>query len=224
MTKIISNRIKIQKLKRINVFSHVDWDKASKLFQEERLTKSAKRNIHESANAFLCYLASVGTKGLTYVFNAHKPGVERIFLDNYPIIDWRMKQMVHRFRSQKYVTVKEREDGKVIITITNHGLTRALGYRLDDMHIKQPRVWDKKWRVVIFDIPEKHRRLRDIFRVRLRQLGLFALQESVYVYPYSCFDEIEFLRELFGVSFSVRYLLVEQIEEDLELRRRFHVS
>ena len=103
-------------------------------------------------------------------------------------------------------------------------MNRALTYQLDTMMVRKPKRWDKKWRVVIFDIPEKYRRVRDIFRSRLRQLSLYQLQESVYISPYPCFSEIEFLRELYGVSFTVSYLLVDRIEDDELLRSHFELS
>jgi len=60
--------------------------------------------------------------------------------------------------------------------------------------------------------------------MRLRQLGLYQLQKSVFVSPYPCFDEIEFLRELYGERLSVQYLLVEKLEDDDWLRDRFQLS
>ncbi len=58
----------------------------------------------------------------------------------------------------------------------------------------------------------------------LRQLELYPLQKSVFVSPYPCFDEVEFLRELYGVAFTVRYLLVERIEKDEFLKQHFNVN
>ena len=103
-------------------------------------------------------------------------------------------------------------------------MVKALTYRLDTLMITKPKRWDKKWRVVIFDIPIKYNRVRDIFRSRLVQMGMYQLQESVYIYPYSCFSEIEFLRELYGVPFTARYLLVEHIENDDFLKYHFELG
>ena len=132
-----------------------------------------------------------------------------------------MKQTLEQLEKQKYVTIRETPDGKITISITTYGMTRALSYELDTMRISQPKRWDGLWRVVVFDIPEKHKRMRDMFRMRLVQLGMYQLQESVYVSPYPCFDEIEFLRELYGVAITARYLLVKKIEDDASLLQRF---
>lgn len=50
--------------------------------------------------------------------------------------------------------------------------------------------WDGKWRVVIFDIPQElhYRRVR--FGRKLKSLGFYMLQKSVFVFPYQCEDEL----------------------------------
>jgi len=47
--------------------------------------------------------------------------------------------------------------------------------------IKKP--WDRQWRLVVFDIPEKERRTRDLIRNKLRELGLAPIQRSVWISP-----------------------------------------
>ncbi len=44
--------------------------------------------------------------------------------------------------------------------------------------------WDGFWRIVIFDVPEKRRRSRDVLRKQLRLLGFGRLQNSTYISPY----------------------------------------
>src|SRR3990167_5471187 len=44
---------------------------------------------------------------------------------------------------------------------------------------KKPRRWDGKWRVLIFDIPERRRGTRAQIRRTLLQLGFTRLQDSV---------------------------------------------
>lgn len=64
--------------------------------------------------------------------------------------------------------------------------------------------WDKRWRVVIFDISELNKRIRDSLRNKLRELGFGMMQESVWVTPYDVsMDMREFLEhhDLGGVAF-----------------------
>jgi len=72
------------------------------------------------------------------------------------------------------------------IEITPAGIDRITA--LQDLHpvIDRPESWDKKWRMVIFDVPEKHKGSRDVFRLKLIEMGFEKVQDSVYVYPFEC--------------------------------------
>lgn len=87
--------------------------------------------------------------------------------------------------------------------------------------VKRPRKWDGKWRVLIFDIPERRRALRVKLRHTLRSLGFHRLQDSVWVYPYDCEDLIALLKSDFRVGDDVRYIIADSIERDAALRRIF---
>ena len=158
---------------------------------------------------------------MTFAFPKAGAGIGKALFGKKIYAGWRTDQIIKRLNKQKYIEVKENDDDTTTIKITRNGMIRALTYKLDSMILRKPEKWNGKWRVVIFDIPNNYRRIRDIFRGRLLQLGLYKLQESVYVSPFPCFDEIEFLRELYGVAFTVKYLLVEKIEDDEFLRNWF---
>lgn len=48
---------------------------------------------------------------------------------------------------------------------------------------KFSRKWNKKWVILIFDIEEKSRKLRDRLRNKLRNIGFGMLQESAWITP-----------------------------------------
>jgi len=120
------------------------------------------------------------------------------------------------------VKVMETKDGAVV-TISDKGKQEILKYDIDDMAIALPDHWDGKWRMVFFDIDTGHNEERRVFRQRLKQLGFFAMQKSVYVYPYPCRKEIQFLREVYEVPHSVKLAVVEKMENDDDLKRIFHL-
>lgn len=206
----------------ITPYAKIDWDKASHFFHEIPELPNKKSKI--TASQLLTKFAQLAEKGIVFMTNASNPAVVEYMLEGTGPLSWESRRIIQRFEKQHYVTVSITSEGATLVKITKHGRNRALAYQLDTMKLQKSTIWDHKWRVVIFDVPEKHKRLRDIFRMRLRQLGLYQLQESVYVSPYPCFDEVEFLRELFGVAFHVRYLLVEKIEEDGFLHEHFNLS
>ncbi len=77
---------------------------------------------------------------------------------------------------------------------------------------KKKRRPDGKWQMVIFDIPEKKRVLRDIFRENLQILGYKILQQSVWVCPYEISKETEGIIRQYSLDPYVKLFLIEEIE------------
>ncbi len=118
----------------------------------------------------------------------------------------------------------EKRNKQIYISLTKKGEKRAGKYQINSLSIKSPRKWDKKWRVVIFDIPENTRIKREAFRGKLKELNFYPLQKSVWAYPYSCQKEIKLLREFFNLSKeNLKFLEVAKIEGDENLRRYFEL-
>lgn len=105
--------------------------------------------------------------------------------------------------------------------LSRQGKQTALRYKIDEMKIVPQAHWDAVWRVILFDIPEKQKWLRDTLRMRLKQFGLLELQKSVFVHPYECRDEIDFVIELYGARRYVRFLEARHIDNELHLKKKF---
>ncbi|MBI4034070.1 MAG: CRISPR-associated endonuclease Cas2 [Candidatus Brennerbacteria bacterium] len=123
----------------------------------------------------------------------------------------------------KLVGYKEKPDGTVKIVINEKGKEKALTYRLEGMKIKIPQKWDSKWRIVIFDIPESFKKAREALRFHLRQLGFYQLQKSVFIFPYQCENEIEFLVEVYGIRQHVRQIIADAVDNELHLKKIFKI-
>ena len=116
----------------------------------------------------------------------------------------------------------EKKNHQLYISLTEDGKKAAGRFQIDSLEIKKPKKWDKKWRLVIFDIAHLKRIKRELFRGKLKELGFYLLQKSVWVYPYKCDDEIELLREFFGLIKKEACLIVaDSIENDALLRKVF---
>src|SRR3989344_308486 len=94
-------------------------------------------------------------------------------------------------------------------------------WKFADFKLEKPKKWDKKWRVIIFDIPEKKKNTRNYITTLFRQAGFLRLQDSVWVYPYNCEDVITLLKTDFGVGKYLLYLIVDELENDKHLREDF---
>ncbi len=134
-----------------------------------------------------------------------------------------LRRAVKSLYTSKLIDMKDGNNGSVKITLTENGKQRALEYKIDEMVIKTSGVWDRKWRVVVFDIPEKYKRKREAMRQHLERLGFYKLQKSVFVLPYECCDEIEFLIEFYNIRSYVRQIVAEKIDNELHLREIFKI-
>lgn len=81
--------------------------------------------------------------------------------------------------------------------------------------------WNGKWHLLIFDISEKNRRVRDNLRNQLKQFGFYRLQDSVWVYPYECEDILELIRTKHRVRHDALYICAQKIVKDQWLRKHF---
>lgn len=112
---------------------------------------------------------------------------------------------------------------ETILTLSEHGKQRLLINKIDDIAISQPKKWDYKWRIIIFDIPESKKKAREALRKKLKQLNFYQLQKSCFIYPFECKNEIDFITELFEISQYVNYITAESIENDDVLQQYFNL-
>jgi hypothetical protein len=131
-----------------------------------------------------------------------------------------LRRTIRRLRRQKLVEVVE-ENGQQIVRLTKNGKRKILKYSLENLEIPKPKSWDGRWRLVIWDVPMGKNYFRKVFREALHSLGFLQLQESVFLYPYPCEDQITFLREYYGVGNEVIYIIAQKIEDDSPYRVYF---
>ena len=130
----------------------------------------------------------------------------------------------YNLRSQNLIEIKD--DGKQIyISLTEKGRKKAGYMQIDALDIKKPKVWDKKWRIVIFDISELKRVYREAFRGKLKELGFYQLQKSVWIHPFDCRAEIELLRDFFGLrERELKLIVADDIGDDTEIKEKFMLN
>lgn len=206
-------------------FENVNWDKTEKIFFADRkllqkqLEKEEKRKAR--AKEILKLLAGGAVIGFSLIIPT-APMILAPFIGRKKYDQSTFNQTIKRLKKQKLVKIVE-EEGQTVVRITEAGRMRALRYKLEEMQIKKPQAWDRKWRIVIFDIPEKYKRMRDIFRRHLKVMDFQMLQKSVWVHPYPCSQEIEFLRQVYNVGINVTYIVAEKVESSDDLKSHFQL-
>lgn len=118
-------------------------------------------------------------------------------------------QFIFYLKKQGYIKIKNLEQKQGVI-LTKKGTEKVLKIKLR-MKEKKKRP-DGKWQMVIFDIPERKRSLRDIFRENLQILGYKMLQRSIWVCPYDVLKETEGIIRRYSLDPYVKLFLIEEIE------------
>ena len=88
---------------------------------------------------------------------------------------------------------------------------------------RRPQRWDKKWRIVIFDIPETRKASRNALRDMLKHIGFRKLQQSTWLYPYDCEELVSLLKTDYKLGKEVLYIIADKIENDVKFRKAFGV-
>lgn len=206
--------------------ANIQWEKVEKIFFADRkllqrqLEKEEKRKAR--IKEILTVLAGGAVFGLSLMIPTAPMVLAPFIIDRKKYDQSTFNQSIDRLETQKLVEIVEEGD-QTLVRITDKGRIRALRYKLSEIQVKKPKVWDKKWRIVIFDIPEKYKRMREIFRDHLKMMGFYMLQKSVWVHPYPCESEIEFLRQIYNVGINVTYILAQRIENEDDLKKHFNL-
>lgn len=134
---------------------------------------------------------------------------------------WRLKQILKRMHQQKLVEITEK-DGVPVVSISENGRRKLLKFNLEEIVLKDKK-WDGKWRIIIYDIYTSKRWERELFRRTLKKLNFFKLQRSVYLTPYKCYEEIEYLRQVCNIGEEVIVLAVSGLENEAAYKQYFGI-
>ncbi|MEK7098668.1 MAG: hypothetical protein AAB908_02085 [Patescibacteria group bacterium] len=111
-----------------------------------------------------------------------------------------------------------------LLTITDDG-RRALENTVQKIRSSlASTVWDGKWRIVAYDIPATHSKLRDEVRYVLKKAGFHRLHHSVWIFPHDCHELIDLIKGDRRLKSCLLYGVLESIENDETLRTHFGVK
>lgn len=176
----------------------------------------------------LLYLTAAGMVAIAATSPFFLVNLVKLFVKNKKYLKYehdrhKIAKAFERLKRSRLIILKEAH-GKFIVELTEKGKRKVKEIKLDDMIIEIPPRWDGKWRIVIFDIPEKqHKRARNALREKLQKLGFYQLQKSVWAHPYPCEKEVQFLCELFSISRFVNIITADKIYNDIILRKFFNL-
>lgn len=155
------------------------------------------------------------------IFDRH--GLYRKNIEDY--FAWRdfdrsdFQTKLYKLQASKMIKVYRKGKDKYL-ELTAKGIKNA-----EELLIKNyewgNKIWDKKWRIIIFDVPNNRNEKRDAFRRRLLNWGFIQFQKSVFVFPYECRSEVEFIARRLYIENNVRYIVADFFQDDHILIKKF---
>ena len=167
-------------------------------------------------------LAAVGVSGLLLVAMVAPNALK--LLAKTPIgkrFKDQTRTVLSRLAHSGLITFEER-GGKRYARITEKGRRElALEQQRKALQAQRKKRWDRRYRIVIFDIAEGRSAIRTQLRRSMNGAGFVRLQNSVWVYPYDCEDFVALLKADLRIGKDVVYIIAETIENDGWLREKF---
>ena len=197
-----------------------EWDAIEKGARYEQRVRQAKESSKVVGKGLLTLLAIAGVVTIVAVAPNMFAAVGKIkgrkkFVEKQPLRD-----TLQRLRKNGHISVESDAD-RYTIKLTEDGADTMLAQSLNDLRVRHPDRWDGQWRFVFFDIPNRHKWARDAFRQQLNVMGFYRMQESVFVHPFPCDEEMHFLVDMFGIGDYVRFFTAHECPEDGDIREFF---
>ena len=100
---------------------------------------------------------------------------------------------------------------EIDLNLTKEGKKRLKGLLPEVLSIRK---WDGNWYLVIFDIPEKMKRIRNILRETLKRLGFAQLQASVWISPFNYFGVVKEIVKEYKLNNYVILAITDKLGEE----------
>lgn len=120
----------------------------------------------------------------------------------------KFSNLLYYLKINGYIKVKNLENKQAII-LTKEGISKAL--KASFILEKTKKRKDGKWVMLIFDIPVKHKRARNLLKSILINLGYKLFQQSVWISPFDVSEKTEALLQMHSLDKYVKIFLIEEI-------------
>ncbi|MEM4271424.1 MAG: CRISPR-associated endonuclease Cas2 [Candidatus Pacearchaeota archaeon] len=196
--------------------------KKNPVFKYGELTKLVLTHIVDSV--FEGYQAVARRKGpgiftimeeiVRYIIEVKKHRVSRA----------KVLRVLENLEKKEIIDLQEKDD-KIFVYLKDKNHPKIIEYSIKSLleFKKKKKVWDGRWFLVFFDVPESQRNKRDYLRKFLKKLGFYPYQKSVYLFPYECEKEVALIKKIVEGAKYMNYVVAERIEDESRARKYFHL-
>ncbi len=200
-----------------------EWDALQKQAKKEKLVAQGKEATLVTTEVLLKALAVMGLCTIALV----APNVFYVYGKLFRRKTYFNKkgtlEKLQYLKRHNYINLEKVDKIKYQVKLTEKGRAKMFLVLFNTMGKEIKRKWDGVWRIVAFDIPERRKRERDGFRKKLQDIGFFSLQESVFICPYACKKELDFIMSVFEIKECVKIIEVKAISGEEELWKTFKI-
>jgi predicted transcriptional regulator len=110
-----------------------------------------------------------------------------------------------------------------LVEITEKGKKKLQKMNFEKLRIPKPENWDNSWWIVLADIPSKDfRHQADYLRQKVKDMGFYLLQRTVWVYPFDPRAEVSFVAAYYGVERFITIIKTAWIDQQDEAVLKQH--
>lgn len=128
----------------------------------------------------------------------------------------KFKQTIKRLKEKNIISLS---GDKIILTKKGKELQKQIQVR--NIEIPKPKQWDRIWRIISYDIPNKKENERGWFRRSLERLNFKKIHESLWIYPFECREEVAILAEHFNVTAHVIIMTTDHLPNQDKMEKCF---
>lgn len=132
----------------------------------------------------------------------------------------RIWKTIKYLEEKNRIRIEERGNN-LYVYLTSEGHVKLNEDSICELAIKKPYRWDRKWRLVMFDLPARHNKARDPFRLKLEDLGFRLYQRSVFIFPYECHEEVHTIAQWYGIDEHIRYIVATEVHDMRQFAKLF---
>lgn len=189
----------------------------------ERIEEKARkrRRRERIQRTVLSVISTAGTLAVAIVAPNVFQALPHIMGEQRYKLAFQTKSALGRLIVKGYVT----RDARGMLRATEAGVRHL---QIEMAREKQParsaRRWDGRYRLVLFDIPQRRRAIRDRLRRLMGEFGFFRLQDSVWVSPYDCEELVALVKAELHLGHDVLYAVVEEIGNARKIKSHFGLA
>lgn len=166
-----------------------------------KTSSTVKNNLTKATLSLFVKTAAFSGTFLDFTYHPHKY-VYKTLNEDYGFRVQNIKSTVSKLQKRNLIEKQIAKNGEILFKLTQDGELLLLKEK-----IKSPTVKDRKggWVVIVFDIPESARTIRNTMRRQLKDFGFSMWQKSVWV---SKKDYFELLRKYLNLTGLGDYVIL----------------